>query len=111
VIAAQFGQRPGQGADQGWAVHALDPEPGQLPARQDHPGVPAAVRAPVMSGDDQLIAPVAALRAGPRPSRRAGKCFTQQRSSRPPAPCAVSSAMFATTQKAASSACRFATGT
>ena len=28
VIAAQFGQGPGQGADQGWAVYALDPESG-----------------------------------------------------------------------------------
>ena len=72
VILTQFGQGPGQGADQGWAVHASDPESSQVPACQDHPGEPAAMRAPVMPGDDQLVSSVTPLRRQD-PDLRAGR--------------------------------------
>ncbi len=45
---------------------------GQVPACQDHPGEPATARAPVMPGDDQLIASVAPLRRQD-PDLRAGR--------------------------------------
>ena len=63
MIQAELGQRPGQRPDHRRAVHALHAEPGQVPARHHHPGQsPAPVRTPVVTRDDDLMAPVAPLR-------------------------------------------------
>ena len=69
---AQFGQGPGESADQGRAVDALDAESCQEPTRNDDPGQAPAASATVMSDDDDLIAAVSPLRRQ-HPYLRAGR--------------------------------------